>query len=193
MNYYIADMHFCHKNILAYDSRPWDDIESMEKGMIDLWNKRVTDEDDVYILGDFCWGGTGKWRSILSSLNGRKHLITGNHDLKKYPEDILALLAEKPTPYMEIVDGDYRVDMSHYPMISYNHDVYEHTVMLYGHVHTTLEFKAVCEAVKTMREQCLAVGLDYKGHLYNCWCGFFDWAPATLEEIINNKQTTCEE
>ena len=33
MNYYIADTHFCHKNILRYDDRPWDSLEEMESAL----------------------------------------------------------------------------------------------------------------------------------------------------------------
>lgn len=29
MNFYIADMHFGHKNVIRYDNRPFDSIEEM--------------------------------------------------------------------------------------------------------------------------------------------------------------------
>lgn len=187
MNYYIADMHFGHGNILRYDSRPWDDLTTMENEMIHLWNGKVSDCDDVYILGDFCWGKPDDWRRILPQLNGKKHLITGNHDLKKFPADVLSLFAERPVPCKEIKDGCYKVILCHYPMISYNNDGDPNTLMFYGHVHNTVEFSAVTESVKTMKECCEANGFDYCGRLYNCWCGFFGWAPASLEEILSSK------
>jgi len=192
MNYYIADAHFCHVNILKYDSRPWDDVDSMESDMIALWNGKVTDSDDIYILGDFCWGSSENWRRILPQLKGKKHLIKGNHDLRKFPEDILGFFEEEPVPCMEIKDGEHNVIMCHYPMISYRHDSKPDTVMLYGHVHTTPEFYAVAESVKKMRECCVASGFDYQGQLYNCWCGFFGWAPASLDEILNNRYAKGE-
>lgn len=187
MNYYISDMHFGHQNILKYDARPWKDVHSMEYDMIDWWNLKITAKDDVYILGDFCFGGYDDWKRILPQLNGRKHLIIGNHDLKQFPSDIISLLAEPPVPYKEIKDGSYRVLMCHYPLISYNHDTNPNTLMFYGHVHNTNEFDAVMESVKTMKECCKAVGFDYQGRLYNCWGGFFGWKPASLMEVLTNK------
>ena len=168
MNYYIADTHFCHAKALSYDGRPWDDIDAMESDMIGRWNRKVGAKDDVYIIGDFCFGHAENWRRILPQLNGRKHLIKGNHDLRRYPDDILEMLAD--------------------PMISYHNDSDPQTLMFYGHVHTTIEFGAVKDAVTAMKERCRAEGFDYQGKLYNCWCGFFDWAPATLEEVLKSSQ-----
>ena len=56
MNYYIADTHFGHRNIINLDGRPFHDITEMKLALIARWNKRVTSEDTVFILGDFCWG-----------------------------------------------------------------------------------------------------------------------------------------
>lgn len=192
MNYYTSDLHFCHENVLRYDGRPWDDINSMEYDMIDWWNKKITSDDDVYILGDLCFGNAGNWRRIVPQLNGRKHLIIGNHDLRgQFPEDIVAMFAEPPVPYKVVKDGDYYVLMSHYPMISYHHDSNPNTLMFYGHVHNTPEFDAVMESVNTMKECCQAVGFDYRGRLYNCWCGFYGWVPASLMEVLTNKYSHC--
>ena len=51
--------------------------------MIVNWNSVVSPVDTVYHLGDFCfWKGMTsddiEW--LINSLNGRKHLILGNHD-----------------------------------------------------------------------------------------------------------------
>ncbi len=55
MNYYIADTHFGHNNILRLSNRPFNTIEEMDRTIIVNWNSRVTDRDDVYILGDFSY------------------------------------------------------------------------------------------------------------------------------------------
>ena len=41
MNYYTADTHFCHANVMRYDNRPWDDVDVMEANMIERWNRKV--------------------------------------------------------------------------------------------------------------------------------------------------------
>ena len=53
MNFYIADKHFGHKNVIRYDNRPFDSIEEMDKAMITLWNETVGDNDVVYIASSF--------------------------------------------------------------------------------------------------------------------------------------------
>lgn len=184
--YYIADMHFGHKNILSFDHRPWFDISSMQDDMIKLWNDKIHRFDEVYILGDFCWGTADEWRNILPKLQGKKFLIKGNHDLKQVPSDIQNMFVEIST-YKEVRDGKFHVIMSHYPAIAYKHDTDPSCVMLYGHVHKTVEFEALKRAVESYKEFSEKNMFQYQGRLYNCWCGFYDYAPATLEEILNNK------
>lgn len=56
INYYIADTHFGHRNVINFDGRPFHDITEMKLALIARWNRRVTNKDTVFILGDFCWG-----------------------------------------------------------------------------------------------------------------------------------------
>ncbi len=187
--FYFSDPHYGHKSILSFDRRPWFDLASMEDDMIAIWNSRVTKNDEVYIIGDFCWLGVNVWRCILPKLNGKKFLIKGNHDPEHLPEDIIKMFGQRPSAYKEVKDGNYQVLMSHYPLISYRHDSDPNVVMLYGHVHDTVEFEAAKEAVKKYKEVCNNKGYPYQGKLYNVWCGFFDWGPATLDEILNSSKT----
>ena len=78
---YLADLHFDYNSIIPYDNRPFDSVEQMNETLISNWNHTVTDPEDLtWILGDFCRVDAGRWRSVLSRLNGRKALIVGNHD-----------------------------------------------------------------------------------------------------------------
>lgn len=52
----------------------------MDKILINNWNSVVKNNDRVFMLGDFCLAGKGKIIEIGNKLNGRKILITGNHD-----------------------------------------------------------------------------------------------------------------
>lgn len=54
----------------------------MNEDLIKRWNMRVTDSDDVYIVGDmfFKYKDISEVKSVLTRLNGKKHLIKGNHD-----------------------------------------------------------------------------------------------------------------
>ena len=42
--------------------------------------QRKKEDDDIYILGDISWYNITKTIEIINSLNGRKHLIIGNHE-----------------------------------------------------------------------------------------------------------------
>ena len=53
MIYYISDLHFGHANVIEFDKRPFANVEEMDRIMIERWNERVSDMDDVYISGDF--------------------------------------------------------------------------------------------------------------------------------------------
>ena len=189
MKFYISDTHFGHFNILRFDERPWTTVESMEEDMITRWNAKVKKSDEVYIIGDFCWRTADDWRRILRKLNGKKFLIRGNHDLNQIPADIRGMFAGPVQHIKEVRDGDKTVILCHYPLLSYKHDLDPNVVMLYGHVHTTMEFEAIKKAIETTKQVNHSCGYDYKGNLYNCWCGFLDYTPATLEEIMNNPLT----
>ena len=53
----------------------------MNEKLIENWNSRVKANDEIYILGDFLYRGSGiEANNILAKLNGRKYLIKGNHD-----------------------------------------------------------------------------------------------------------------
>lgn len=76
----ISDTHFNHANIIIYEKRPFLNVEDMTEKMIQLWNSTVSAKDEVWHLGDFCFGNKHITKCIVSRLNGRIHLILGNHD-----------------------------------------------------------------------------------------------------------------
>lgn len=59
-------------------------MEEHDRELIARWNATVTTQDTVWHLGDVCFGGADNHR-ILSSLNGIKKLVAGNHDT--YPSE----------------------------------------------------------------------------------------------------------
>ena len=110
MIYYIADMHFGHKNVLRFDNRPFAEADLMDEVLIHNWNERVTDEDTVYVLGDAFWKNEENSVKIIQRLNGHKHLIRGNHDRV---HGRLQFHWESIEQYAEINDGNTLVIMSH--------------------------------------------------------------------------------
>ena len=85
--WFTSDLHFWHKNVIKFCTRPWETPEAMNEGLITNWNEVVQPWDSVYILGDVFFCGTIEAKRILSLLKGKKYLIAGNHDwgkLKKH-------------------------------------------------------------------------------------------------------------
>lgn len=183
MNFYISDLHLGHKNVLKLDNRPFKDITEMEEKIILNWNKVVTKQDTVYILGDFCWDKEKDWIRILSQLNGNKVLIKGNHDLKQYSAELKKYFQDIKD-YKEIYDNGKKVIMCHYPMLFYRHDCDKNTIHLYGHVHNTDEEKHIQYIKQWIQENDNRNTGKNLCQFYNCWCGFYNYTPVTLEQII---------
>lgn len=86
----IADTHFSHSGVTKFlredgtKLRPWDNVTDMDEALIDNWNKVVSTNDRVYLLGDYVINR--KALKIGLRLNGRKILVKGNHDIFKAEE-----------------------------------------------------------------------------------------------------------
>lgn len=78
----ISDTHFGHQNIIDYCNRPFKTAYLMNEVIRDNWNSVVKPQDKVYHLGDVYMGWNQKESALqfLTSLNGKKRLILGNHD-----------------------------------------------------------------------------------------------------------------
>ena len=186
MNYYISDTHFRHAKVLKFDSRPFFTIEEMEKELIENWNQAVTNNDAVYILGDFCWGKENDWLQILPQLKGHKVLIRGNHDLKN-PSTKLKNMFQDIKDYKEITDNGRHIIMCHYPMMFYKGAYDKKTYMLCGHVHTTRENDFLNTWRTQLRKTKKASG-DSCGNIINvgCMMPYMGYTPRTLDEILIN-------
>ncbi len=56
--YFISDLHFGHKDVIAFDRRPFKDVEEMEAELIRKWNAKVSRDDHVFVIGDMFGGVT---------------------------------------------------------------------------------------------------------------------------------------
>jgi calcineurin-like phosphoesterase family protein len=179
--FYIADLHFGHKNILSYDNRPFFSVSEMDKALIENWNKTVSKDDTVFILGDISWYNQKEQNNITKQLNGTKILIYGNHDYKSWSKAESGI--EYATDYAEIKDNNRHVVLSHYPIMSYN-GMYRGWYHLYGHVHCTADDKMTEHYFKQWKEYylkpCLAANVG-------CMKPWMNYVPRTLDEIISAK------
>lgn len=177
--FYIADLHFGHKNIISYDGRPFFTVAEMDQALIENWNSVVKKCDTVYVLGDVSWYNKDDQKNIVNQLNGSKILIYGNHDYSSYHNDGFA----RSYDYLEINDNGRKVILSHYPIVSYN-GMYRGWYHLYGHVHNTTDDNMVETYLKQWEayylKPCHAVNVG-------CMKPWMNYTPRTLDEIIATK------
>lgn len=173
MNYYIADTHFGHENVIKFCNRPFLSVEEMNEKLIENWNSKITNGDKVYILGDMFYR-CDNVEEILVKLKGKKHLILGNHDtwldkkeLHKYFVSI--------DKYLEINDGKNLLILSHYPMLSFKRENRKNTFMIHGHIHndTDIDFFPLLKS----RVNVLNAGVEINNYM-----------PVTLDELIENNE-----
>jgi calcineurin-like phosphoesterase family protein len=185
MNYFISDLHLGHKNALSFDNRPFKDIDENNSAIIASWNSVVGIDDDVYILGDISWYNSTKTIEIMKSLNGRKHLIKGNHDSKLLKNRELQKEFVEITDYKELcIDKDKSIVLCHYPIPCFKNHYYG-WYHFYGHVHSSFEWNMMERIKYEMKEL-----YDKPCEMYNvgCMMPYMGYKPRTLEEIIGGNK-----
>ena len=124
----ISDTNFCHNYIITYCNRPFNNTDEMNQFIIQKWNETVTDEDTIYLLGDFCLGAKETIISIGQQLKGKKILVKGNHDRgtnKTYFDAGFEQIINKPIIYAE------KYILSHHPFEGLPQGFYN----ICGHLH----------------------------------------------------------
>ncbi|WP_457678603.1 metallophosphoesterase [Thermovibrio sp.] len=93
MEYFIADCHFFHKNIVKLN--PLKRKEGFEEVILNNLLSTLTVEDVLFVVGDFAWRLSEEFKDRWLSIPGKKVLIKGNHDfwfrnskLKPYFDEI---------------------------------------------------------------------------------------------------------
>ena len=128
--YMISDHHFGHKQMIDFESRPFNDVEEMTATMIERWNEVVGKEDKVFHLGDFSFLNLERTREIVGRLNGYKVLILGNHDRGRSRSWWLEAGFDEVSEHPIVYGGFFF--LSHEPMYMNKHMPY---VNVHGHIH----------------------------------------------------------
>ena len=162
--FFTSDTHFGDHRVLNLYPRPFGSVAGMDADMVANWNAVVSENDEVWHLGDFA--RTAKQAGgLLSRLNGRKHLVLGNND----PAAVADLAWASVSSYAETeVDGVSLV-LGHYPFRRWN-GMHRGAVNLHGHSHGRL---------KPLRRQ-FDVGVDVR-----------DFRPVRLDELLPSRRRSA--
>lgn len=172
-----SDFHFNHQKEFVYQARGFSSIEEMNKAIITNYNSVVQPEDDVYILGDCLLGGADRLDvgiELMTWLNGRIHLIRGNHDSDKKWEaykQLSNVVEQENAVFLKY--KKYHFYLSHFPTICANYDndkpLKQKLINLCGHSHTKNPF----------------ADID-KGLIYHCEVDSHGCMPVLLDNIIED-------
>lgn len=173
MDWFTADTHFGHGNIIRHCDRPFADAQEMDERMLDNINSLVLPSDTLYHLGDFAFT---RCHQMIASYRERIRcrriiLILGNHDPqtragqpKEMLQDIFShvfvMLRITPT----IDESRQPMILSHYAMRTWSGSVHG-SWHLFGHSHGTMADNG---------SKSFDVGMDAQG--YN---------PVSLEEVTS--------
>jgi calcineurin-like phosphoesterase family protein len=167
--FFCADTHFGRAGLLSPRMalpRPFESIAAHEHALVAAWNEAVRPDDIVWHLGDFAYRCSLDYAaSIQARLNGRIHLVGGNHDVGLGERlewagpvvDVQRVFVQDPG-----MSRRQAIFLSHYAHVTWPH-AWHGDLHLYGHSHGSLP------ATRTN----LDVGVD-------CW----DWRPVTLGQIL---------
>jgi len=168
MNWYTADLHFWHYNILKYEPRPYKDIIEMNEGLINNWNKKVQKNDNIYIVGDFSFGDANQTLNILNRLQGKKYLIKGNHDRIINNSEVRNKF-EWIKEYYVVKENSTPIILFHYPIQTWDRKHYG-SLHFYGHVHSNISDHSLVNNIP---------------NAYNVGVDVCDFEPVSLKEILD--------
>ena len=165
--WFTSDYHLGHANIIRYCNRPFKDVYHMNEVLIKNHNQRVSPNDTVFFLGDFCFrnskggkqgeGLTNKAEYYLNQLNGKIVLVKGNHDRNNSLKSIIERVV--------INYGGSKINLVHNP----EHLDSKYPYNFVGHIHTKYKFK------KTKRTTVVNVGVDV-----------WNFKPISYDEIMKD-------
>ena len=162
--FFTADYHLGHKNIIKYCNRPFNNIDEMDKTILDNLFSKLKRGDILYFLGDFAFGHKyyEEFPGLIEKYGINLIFIQGNHDkkLKINACDLKTIKIEKQI-----------IVLCHYPLRVWDRSHYG-SWQLHGHSHGTLP----------------PLGMQYDVGVDNN-----NFVPVSYEEIKNIMKEKCEE
>lgn len=133
--FFTSDQHFFHKNVIAFEQRPFETVEEMNEALIQAWNRVVSYHDTVYVLGDFVFHKYSNWVEVFEQLMGDIVFIRGNHDDRKVLKRLVneGFFAEYHDVGMYMKVGGHQLWLTHYPM---EIGLRPNKWSIHGHIHS---------------------------------------------------------
>lgn len=143
-----SDLHFGHDREFLWGPRGFKSSKEHDEAIIANWNSVVGPEDVVYVLGDIMLGDNEWGRECMNRLEGRIHLIRGNHDTDKRWYEVYPYIhsIEEMWGWAHVIHyRKYHFYLSHFPTDTANieaENLHQCTLNLFGHTHSKDKFRA---------------------------------------------------
>ena len=128
-------------------------LEMHDQMLVDYWNEVVTDDDEVWFLGDLGFGSREYISSLVVKLKGHKHMIYGNHDhfsVSCYESMGFETVSKKPV----ILEERFMLSHAPRPDMLNNPDIF----YIFGHIHSKPHHEGEHEfATHSDNYQCVCV------------------------------------
>jgi calcineurin-like phosphoesterase family protein len=173
--FFTSDTHYGHSNICRGTTR-WTDseditrdfetLDQMNDRIVEGINTSVRENDILFHLGDWSFGGFEKIAEFRNKINCKNiHIVLGNHDhhIQRNKEDIQSLFSSV-NEYVYLVvkydqgtkfHGQDTFVLMHYPITSWN-NMNDGVIHLHGHVHFSKD-------IRVGRGKTMDVGVDGNG------------------------------
>ncbi len=188
--FFTSDPHLEHEHVAT--TRGFSTTAAHDAELAYRWDATVRPEDDVWVTGDVCVGGSALTKRALEWVNRRpgvKHLVPGNHcrvhphnrDAHRWQRTYLEVAFESVQPFARRrIDGQ-DVLLSHFPYVgdSGPYDRYtqyrlpcEGLPIIHGHTHSRSRFSTATYGPAEIPVPQVHVGVD-------AWDGY----PVRLEAV----------
>jgi calcineurin-like phosphoesterase family protein len=149
----------------------------MNEAIVERFNSVVDNDDDLYLLGDVLMGELEDSMEYLKRLNGRIHIICGNHCTPRRIEAYKTLpsIVEVEETATKVKYRKWIFYVSHWPTLVSNFEERRKFWSLHGHTHSPDRFQ--------FAQQCA----------YNVACDAHNCYPVAIEDIIADIYRYTEE
>lgn len=144
--WFTSDTHHSHKNIAGPKISNWKDgyrnfnsIQEMNQSIIDGINKYVKEDDTLWHLGDWSFGGKENIRLFRSQIICKNiNLIVGNHDewIEESPDEYKDCFLTIRDAYKGYIGKTY-FHLNHFAHRVWNKS-HRGSIHLYGHSHSSI-------------------------------------------------------
>ena len=179
-----SDWHFMHDRQFIWSARGFNNVHEMNEAIIKRHNAVVKPDDDVYVLGDLALGGSEQEilesaQRLIEQINGRIHIILGNHDSPKRIEMYKKCINVVEVTYATMLKyRGYHFFLTYYPCMTANLEketLKQCIISISGHTHSTNPF------------------YNDIPFMYNCAMDAHNCTPVLLDDAIEEMKAKVKE